>query len=248
MLPSLSINVNATLVLEEPELLDVEVTWGSLGFIYDNQYHNSTEVWEEISMFEQQTPDLIDVEVIGNSYYGKEIKSVRITNELRIHQKAKTLVVSHHHGREQISVEVALRFILHLLAGYRVDNELTEFINTQEIYIIPTLNPDALDLVVDHHEIMLRKNARPYDDDGDGLFDEDPVDDLNGDGTISWIITYEKSGTDLILLDYYYEGEDNDLDGLVNEDMLGHIDLNRNYDMFFRDARYETWSNLPEAF
>ena len=45
----------------------MEVTWGNLGFIYDNQYHNSTEVWEEISMFEQQAPDLIDVEATLNS-------------------------------------------------------------------------------------------------------------------------------------------------------------------------------------
>jgi hypothetical protein len=234
--PSFSINTKAILTLEVPTLEDVPRTWSSFSLLYDDHYHDTSDLSEELDRFNNIAPDLVDVEIIGSSYTGKYIYSLRITNELRTQQKAKTLVVAHHHGREQISVEVALRFIRYLLNNYGVDSQVTEFVNTQEIYILPTINPDALDLVVNDGMYWLRKNVRPYDDDGDGQFDEDSVEDSNGDGLISMFYVYEKNGGDPELQYYYYEGIDNDADGSVNEDMVGFVDLNRNYDMFFRDG------------
>ncbi|MHA1555964.1 MAG: M14 family zinc carboxypeptidase, partial [Candidatus Heimdallarchaeota archaeon] len=167
-MPNFTQNVRATLVLEEPVLQDVTRTWSDISLLYDNHYHNTSALWEEISAFNNIAPQLMDVDIIGESFYDKDIKAIRITNELRTQQKAKSLVVSHHHGREQISVEIALRFIILLLNGYGVDSQITEYIDSQEIYIIPTINPDALDIVVNDNDHWLRKNARPFDDDGDG--------------------------------------------------------------------------------
>ncbi|MFW9996316.1 MAG: M14 family zinc carboxypeptidase [Candidatus Odinarchaeota archaeon] len=236
VLPLYTQEVSATLVLKEPNRPDVQRTWGTVSLRYDNQYHNTSTLWEEIDIFSEIASDLVDVDIIGSSYFGRDIKAVRITNELDPRQKAKTLVVSNHHGRELISVEVALRFIQHVLDSYGVDGLITDAVNTQEIYIIPTINPDALDRVVNDQDHWLRKNTRPFDDDGDGKFDEDPYEDVNGDGCVSGYFVYEKSGADLNQLYYYQEGVDNDGDGLINEDMVGYVDLNRNYPTFFRDG------------
>ncbi len=241
LIPPYTQRVSAILILEEPTLPDVKNTWSPISLVYDNQYHNTSALWEEITIFDEAAGDLIEVDIMGSSHFGQDIKSVRITNELRTHQKAKTLVVANHHGREQISVEVALRFILDLLNNYGVDDFITEAINTQEIYVIPTINPDALDRVVNEHDYWLRKNARPFDDDGDGLSDEDPYEDIDGDGIVSAFVFYEKINGSENLLYYNWEGNDNDGDGLINEDLVGHIDLNRNYDMFFRNGT--AWSD-----
>ena len=80
-------------------------------------------------------------------------------------------MVSQHHGREQISIEFALRFVLYLLNNYQENSTITDFINNQEIYVIPALNLDSLDLVVNEDNHWLRKNLRPWDDDNDGLSD-----------------------------------------------------------------------------
>ena len=117
-------------------------------------------------------------------------------NEEITTQKAKSLVVAHQHGREQITVEAALRFIIYLINNYGIDDEITEHINTQEIFIIPTVNPDALDVVVEDEDYWLRKNLRPYDDDGDGLIDEDSYEDVNGDGIVSSFDVFEKDEFD----------------------------------------------------
>ena len=166
--------------------------WEDVELLYDNQRHDSAEVDEEIENIHSSVPELVDIEVIGQSYEGKNITSLRITNEQNTVQKAKTLVVAHHHGREQISIEMALRFILRLLNGYGHDALLTEYVDTQEIYVIPTLNPDALDIVVNEGNHWLRKNLRPYDNDGDGLYGEDDAEDIDGDGHISEFDVYTK--------------------------------------------------------
>ncbi|MHA2369949.1 MAG: M14 family zinc carboxypeptidase [Candidatus Hodarchaeales archaeon] len=176
-------------------------------------------------------PGLIDLEVIGQSYQGRNITSVRITNELNAQQKAKTLVVAQHHGREQITVEMALRFIQRLVNLYGADPIFTNYIDTQEIYVIPTLNPDALEVVVNLGNHWLRKNLRPFDDDNDGESDEDSPEDVDSDGhisqfTVSSLLNSSNSYS-------YFEGIDNDGDGLINEDGVGLVDLNRNYHPFW---------------
>ncbi|MFW9922899.1 MAG: M14 family zinc carboxypeptidase [Candidatus Thorarchaeota archaeon] len=245
IIPSFATDTKALLVLEQPMIEDVPRTWDTLALVFEDHYHNSYELLEEISLFNTNVPQLVDLEIIGQSYLGKNIYSLCITNELQTQQKAKTLVVAQHHGREMISVEIALRFILYLLNNYGIDNQVTDYINTQEIFILPTINPDALDLVVDDQQYYLRKNVRPFDDDGDGLFDEDTADDVNEDGLISMLNVYEKIDDVPIFQYYYWEGIDNDEDGLVNEDMIGFVDLNRNYDMFFRDGN--GWDDNTQA-
>jgi hypothetical protein len=209
-------------------------TWDPIALLYDGQFHDPVETDEEIERFHSLVPELVDLEVIGQSYQGRNITSLRITNEQNTVQKAKTLVVAHHHGREQITVELALRFIIYLLNNYGVDDTITEYIDTQEIFIIPTINPDALEIVVNDGNHWLRKNLRPYDNDGDGFFAEDDLEDVDGDGWISNFLVYDKDFPTEVphINDYdseYWEGIDNDGDGLVNEDEVGLVDLNRNY-------------------
>jgi len=229
-----------------PQIVEVEVAsisraWDPVSLLYDNQWHDSAKVDEEIENIHSSVPELVDVEVIGQSYQGKNITSICITNEQNTVQQAKTLVVAHHHGREQISIEMALRFILRLLNGYGEDATLTEYVDTQEIYVIPTINPDALDVVVNEGNHWLRKNLRPYDNDGDGLFGEDDAEDTNGDGHISeyyvYIKDYPAEEPSLYDFDYFFrEGDDNDEDGLTNEDEVGLVDLNRNYPNWWTDG------------
>jgi hypothetical protein len=229
---------NNILVAEKVVVPSVARTWEQVSLIYEDQFHDPVELDEEIENIHNLVPELVDVEIIGESFEGRNISCLRITNELNTVQKAKTLIVAQHHGREQITVELALRFILWLLNGYGIDAVLTEYVDTQEIYIIPTLNPDALEVVINDGNHWLRKNLRPYDNDGDGLFGEDDGEDVDGDGFISEFYVYLKSSPSEMpnINDYdytYYEGIDNDGDGLFNEDEIGLVDLNRNYPVFW---------------
>ena len=175
ILPGTLTSASNYLAIVEKPYSSLTRDWEDISLLYDNYYHNSSETNEEIDRFQSLVPELIDIEVIGHSYLGKDIRVVKITNEERTYQKAKSLVISHHHGREQITVEAALRFIMYLLNNYQENQQITDFIDYQEIYVIPTINPDALDIVVDQGDYWLRKNLRPWDDDQDGLFEEDHI-------------------------------------------------------------------------
>ncbi len=218
-------------ILTEIETTSINRTWDDVALLYPNQFLNTSMVAEEVENAHSAVPQLVDVAVIGQSYEKRDILSIRIINEASSRQKAKTLVVAHHHGREKVTVNQALYFIQWLVNSYGTDPQITEYIDTEEIYVIPTLNPDALDYIYNTSNHWLRKNLRPYDDDGDGLFDEDTYDDANGDGYVTQFEVWKKeSNNELTFLYAYYEGVDDDNDGRINEDWVGHTDLNRNYD------------------
>jgi len=235
--PGIKTSAENQIAISEKSYPSISRDWEDISLLYNNMYHNSSEVNEEIDRFNLLVPELIDIDTIGYSFQGKDIRVLRITNENRDYQKAQTLVVSHHHGREQITVESALRFILYLLNNYQENSKITEYLDYQEIFVIPTVNPDALDIVVDQGDYWLRKNLHPWDDDGDGLYEEDHVEDVNMDGIVSSFDVYDNTNPANPIYQYtYYEGIDNDLDGKINEDQYGYTDLNRNYDSYWRDG------------
>ncbi len=220
-----------TPIITAIETPSIDRTWDDVSLLYPDQYLNSSMVEEEVENILSTAPDLVDVEVIGQSYEGRDIISVRITNEAATQQKAKTLLVAHHHGREMVTVNHAIYFMQWLVNSYGEDDQLTEYVDTEEIYVIPTMNPDALNYIYNTSDHWLRKNLRPYDDDGDGLIDEDTYEDVNDDGYVTQYEVWTKGVGGQLTYQYsYYEGIDNDGDGQVNEDWVGHTDLNRNYD------------------
>jgi len=218
------------LVIHSRVTRSVDRNWDMQSLIYPDQFHNSSEIDEEIASLASAVPDLIDVSVIGQSIQGKNLSLVRITNEASNYQKAGVFFCAQHHAREPATVEIILRFMIELVNNYGIDETITSYVDTLEIFIIPTLNPDSNDIVIDGGNERLRKNMRRIDDDGDGSFDEDDYDDVNGDGVLSSFEVYEKNGDNVNFLYQYIEGIDNDGDGLINEDIVGGIDLNRNYE------------------
>ncbi|NHJ01334.1 MAG: hypothetical protein EAX86_04285 [Candidatus Heimdallarchaeota archaeon] len=219
-------------------------SWKSVSLLYPDHYHTPEEVYEELVQVANTAPAITRLFSLGESYEGREIYCMHITNKENSNPKAGALFVAEHHAREQITTEVSLRFILDLVNNYGTDPELTNFIDNQDIYFIPALNPDGLYYVVGNETVdgnpWLRKNMKKFDDDNDSFFDEDPIEDVNGDGIISEYDRYEWINNDWEFIEYWFEGIDNDEDGLVNEDQLGGVDLNRNYDYRWNDSTLDS--------
>jgi hypothetical protein len=126
---------------------------------------------------------------------------------------------------------------------------VADFLRDRTMYIVPTINPDGRDNFIYEANTphSPRSGMAPRDDDGDGEFDEDDFDDLDGDGHITmmrrrssngrWVVSPEdprlmvrarpdQPGEWELLGN---EGFDNDGDGRVNEDRAGYYDPNRNW-------------------
>ncbi len=153
------------------------------------------------------------------------------------------------HSNEIQGAEVSLYTAWYLAENYGQVDWITSLLDNKTFYIVPTINPDARDNYIHKPNTphSPRSGMKPRDDDGDGLFDEDGFDDLDGDGNIvmmrrvnplgRWKTSDkdprlmmeadpdELGGYDLL----GWEGIDNDGDGRINEDRPGYYDPNRNW-------------------
>jgi hypothetical protein len=221
-----------------------------LGLLVEDKYHNLSEVYHELDNFNTNASHLIDYANIGYSYMNNSIPLITLTNEqIPDEAKGKTYIVAHHHAREQITIEHTLRTIRDLVNNYNNgDRSTVSLLDKFIIYFIVTLNPDSLDHVLYENE-HLRKTMRPIDEDGDGKFDEDGPEDTNGDGRISEYHVYLTNQSEWVYQYYYMEGIDNDNDGLLNEDRIGGVDLNRNYPFHWNDSSTDSgWGNDKSSY
>lgn len=203
-------------------------------------YHNYTEIVDTLLYLNSTFPDIVDVFSIGKSWKNLGIYCIRLTNENITRKKPKVFFVGYHHARERISAELTLYFAVGAATQYGVNETMTFLLDYCEIYIVVALNVDGFEAVEANE--WQRKNAHPFDEDEDGLFDEDPPDDEDGDGYIENLFFWNGTHYEFIR----WEGVDDDGDGLLNEDWVGGVDLNRNYGYQW-NATVESGSPYPWA-
>ena len=219
-----------------------------------DRYHTVDVVNAWLRRWTEQYPDLVELYEIGRSFEGRPIMQLTLTNRQTgaATTKPAAFFEGGRHSGEITSTESVLWLIQHLLTGYGSDERITRLLDTKAIHLRPQNNPDGSNLYL-HTAQANRSSVRPHDTDRDGLLDEDPNEDLDGDGVIyqmRWrprnddererasMITDPRDPTGR-LLQRVPEGEgewmmasegiDNDRDGRFNEDGIGGLDLHRNY-------------------
>lgn len=216
-----------------------------------DHYYTYEEVNEAMLKLHEAYPDLTHTEVLGQSDEGRDIRMIRINNpQTGAHQEKPALYIDGNiHGNEIQATEVCLYFLDYVLKNYGSNEKVTQLLDRITVYAVPSVNVDGRwHFFADGNTSSSNRGLRiPKDDDGDGLVDEDPVDDLNGDGHITsmrkkvpygeyrldpddpriMIRVDEGETGDYTLLGS--EGIDNDGDGRINEDDAGYVDGNRNW-------------------
>ena len=210
-------------------------------------YHDYAEVTSFLEDAAAAHSDLASLRSLGESYQGRQIWLMTITDPSTgaPGEKPAVWVDGGIDADEVVSVETALGLIHRLLES---DSErVRELLETRTFYVAPMAMPDANQL---HHRTPIRPrdtSLRPWDDDRDGRKDEDPPEDLDGDGEILTmrkqtptgdfvrdttdprLLRERKAGDECPCYDVYLEGVDNDGDGRYQEDRYGGVDPNRNY-------------------
>jgi hypothetical protein len=219
-----------------------------------DKYHTVDVMYHWYQKWAAQFPDLVDLYVVAESFEGRPILQMTLTNKKtgKDTDKPAAYFEGGRHSGEITASESILWMTQHLLENYGKDPQITKLIDTKAIYLRPQNNPDGSNLYL-YTEQSNRSTVRPHDTDRDGLLDEDPSEDLDGDGIIyqmrkKAITPEEKEKANFIIDpahpagklmkrvlagkgDYliYSEGIDNDGDGAYNEDGIGGLDLHRNY-------------------
>lgn len=209
--------------------------------------HIYSEVADYLQHVVAAYPDITRLHNIGKSYQGRDLLVLEITNQKNepALEKPGYWIDGNLHASEVMGTEVCLKNIDTLVKQYGSDPFITHLVDTRTVYIMPKLNPDGSDHYLTRPDGM-RSSVRPHDSDRDGSFDEDPSEDLDGDGNITRIRVRDETGPmktspeDPRLMvrceedekgewRVYSEGIDNDNDGRFNEDGVGGLDINRNW-------------------
>lgn len=99
---------------------------------------------EMMQYFQSQYPDICRLDTIGYSVKGRQILSVKISDNVNEEEaEPEFFYSSTMHGDEVTGYYLMLRLIHTLLAGYDSTPELTELVNNTQIYINPLANPDG---------------------------------------------------------------------------------------------------------
>jgi len=212
-------------------------------------YNSTADAYALLEAWNKAYPDLTNLYSIGETLKGTPLMVLEISNKKTGSPESKPAYYydGNIHAGELTGAEVALNYAWHLLSNYDKSDRIKRLVDTRVIYIRPKFNPDGADLAL-QTSTVLRSTPRPYDEDFDGLKDEDPGEDLNGDGIITKMRVPNPNGkfkinkndsrimdtrdigeTGGTYYDIYTEGIDNDGDGEYNEDGVGGIDMNRNF-------------------
>jgi hypothetical protein len=227
-----------------PENPKVAVSWNKY---YD--YEGHVEIAKKLA---KAYPDLVKLNVIGKTAQGRDLILLAITDYKaggNPDRKPAMYIDGNIHSNEIQGSEFASYTAWYLAESFGKIDYITELLKDKIFYIVPSINPDGRDnfLHQPNNANSPRSGMMPIDNDRDGKTNEDGFDDLDGNGSITFMRRknpngrYKLDSTDPRRMlqvgpdeqgEYEmlgYEGIDNDGDGLVNEDGEGFYDPNRDW-------------------
>ncbi len=218
-----------------------------------DRYHTVEVMYAWMRRWAERYPNIAELYEVGKSFEGRPILQMTITNKKTgAHtDKPAAYFEGGRHSGEITGSESVLWLMKHLLESYGRDARITRLVDTKAVHLRPQNNPDGSELYLNTAQSN-RSTVRPHDSDRDGLLDEDPPEDLDGDGVIyslRWRVKDKRADRGNAVLDrrdttrrlmlgtpegegewrVISEGIDNDGDGRYNEDGIGGLDLHRNY-------------------
>jgi hypothetical protein len=226
-------------------------------------YDDYDALSQGLSALAAEYPDACELFSIGSSRQGRELWSLRLARgddppvparrELA-RDRAAIAIVAGTDGDYPVTSAVAVRIARSLL-GSAEGEPGWKLLGEHTVYVIPRVNPDAMESYFASPRVQQRLTLRPTDNDRDGIADEDGPEDLNADGliTLMRVPLADRPISDLEpthILDpdeprllkkadrakgeqpiyaVLTEGIDNDDDGAYNEDGPGGVDINSNF-------------------
>ncbi len=222
-----------------------------------DRFHDYEGIVDLCRRLSASRPDLCRLEWLGESFEGRAMPLLVIANAATGDEAGKSAmwVDGNVHGNEVQGAEAGVYLAWLLLERHGDLSGITELVDGRVFYICPMVNPDGRQawFAEPNTASSSRSGRAPRDDDRDGSADEDPPNDLDGDGELlpmrvrvpagegSHRVSPEdrrrmesvprerrrELGADLLMLGL--EGVDDDGDGEINEDGPGAYDLNRNW-------------------
>ncbi len=179
--------------------LHKRIVWGK-DKILPTGYHTYDEIVGELFSINRKHPQITELKVIGKTQrFQKNIYALKLSNnQEKRAAKPKILFSAVIHGNEIMGAEICMTLLNNLMANYKNNKQITQFLDSLEIWFLPVINVDGHNIAT-HSDPLWRKNAR--DNNGDQNFSATDGVDLNRNFDYNW-----QTGGTSDLNSRYYRG------------------------------------------
>ncbi|GAA1845092.1 M14 family zinc carboxypeptidase [Asanoa iriomotensis] len=129
----------------------------------DSAYHDYAELTAVVNQVVADHPTIARKLSIGSSYEGRDLMLIKISDNVNLDEaEPEILFNAQQHAREHLTVEMAIYLLNLFTDNYGTDSRITNIVNSREIWIVPTVNPDGseYDIATGSYRSW-RKNRQP---------------------------------------------------------------------------------------
>lgn len=232
-------------------------------------YHDYATLTSTLAELADKHPDLVTVTPLADTKGGRKVWAVQVADRAGGDPAARPAIclMGGLSGAEPSGSEVALAVLLRLVEA--TDEATVKARRETTFYFLPRVHPDGVEASLVAPARLRAGTVTPCDDDHDGLVDEDPPADVDGDGVVVAMRRKDSAGEWLVdevdprlmrkadrsrgergeYTLYPTEGLDADGDGRVAEDDQGGVLLDRNFPTHWQarpDPAGAGWSAVCE--
>ncbi|GAB3912246.1 M14 family metallopeptidase [Kibdelosporangium lantanae] len=110
----------------------------------DSNYHNYAEQTAELRRIAADHPGIASLSSIGTSFQNRDLWLLKISDNVGTDEnEPEVLFTCQQHAREHLTPEMCLRIANRYTDLYGTDAAITNMVNTREIWIVTSVNPDG---------------------------------------------------------------------------------------------------------
>lgn len=115
-------------------------------FLENPHYHTNDELADFLLKLQKNYSNILDVRTIGKSLDGVDLIVARINKDV---ERPRSILVpmfkyiANMHGDESVGRQMLVYLIEYLVQNYKIIPEVTKLVDTTDIYIMPSMNPDG---------------------------------------------------------------------------------------------------------
>lgn len=114
-------------------------------FLENPSYHNYDELTNLFKKLESEHPNLVRLHSIGKSVRNRDLWALEINSNV----PNRTLLtpmfkyVANMHGDEAVGRQLMIYLAEYLIHGYGKNDRVTKLVDTTDIFLMPSMNPDG---------------------------------------------------------------------------------------------------------
>ncbi|MBN1356753.1 hypothetical protein JXA40_10875 [bacterium] len=110
----------------------------------DSQYLDYSEVTSMLAGYESAHPSYMRRVDLATTFESRHIWAMKISDNVSVNEdEPSILFIGLHQAREIMATEITMDIVAYLANNYGSNPDVTDWVNTWQIWIIPMLNPDG---------------------------------------------------------------------------------------------------------